>query len=140
VGWPVRRIRLLLFCFCVFLGLVIYAADIGVGQRYWGWLESLPMGDKIGHCGLMFTLSVLTNLTLRCRALRAGRPAVMLGTVVVLTLVLAEEFSQIWIPGRDFDFLDITADLVGIGCGDLLARTLYPAIEARQAHTPEYGI
>ncbi|MGC8643355.1 MAG: VanZ family protein [Isosphaeraceae bacterium] len=135
-----RQIRLLLLCFGVFLGLVVYAADIGVGQRYWGWLESLPMGDKIGHCSLMFTLSLLTNLALRCRALRPGRPVVMLGTLVVLTLVLAEEFSQIWIPGRDFDFLDIAADLVGIGCGDLAARFAYQTMEVRKAHNLDYDV
>ena len=134
------RIGLLLFCFCAFLGLVVYAADVGVGDRYWGWLKQLPMGDKIGHCSLMFTFSVLTNLTLRCRTIRAERPAVMLGTVVVLMLVLAEEFSRIWIPGRDFDFLDIAADLVGIGCGDLVARFAYRTLEVRKARASDYGV
>ena len=79
--------------FCVFLGLVIYAADVGVGDRYWGWLEHLPMGDKVGHCGLMFTLSLLANLSLRCRVVRTIPPTILLGTVLVTFVVLAEEFS-----------------------------------------------
>jgi polysaccharide biosynthesis protein VpsQ len=134
-----NRIRLALFLFCVFLGLVIYSADVGAGDRLWGWLKQIPMGDKIGHCSLMLTLSALTNLTLRCRTIRPGQSAMLLGTAIVVTLVLGEEFSQIWIPGRSFDMLDIAADLVGIGCGDLIARIAHQAIAARNARHSDLG-
>ena len=45
--------------------------------------------------------------------------------------VVAEEFSQIWIPGRNFELLDLSADLLGIACGDLVARRLQPGLAAR---------
>jgi polysaccharide biosynthesis protein VpsQ len=123
-----NRIRLLLLFFCSFLGLVIYAADIGVGSGYWGWLRHVPMGDKICHFGFMFTLSVLSNLALKCRAVSVRPHALLLGTVIVAIVVVGEEISQIWIPGRNFDLLDLTADFIGIACGELVARRLYPVL------------
>ena len=119
-----NKIQFLLLLFCAFLGLVIYTEDVGAGSRYWGWVSNVPLGDKFCHFTFMFTFSVLTNLALRCRAIRLGGQTVLLGTVIVTIVVAAEEFSQLWIPGRDFDLLDLTADLVGIACGALLARRL----------------
>ena len=121
-------IRLMLLLFSIFLGLVIYTADAGRGPQYWGWLEQVPLGDKIGHCSLMFTLCLLANLALGCRRVRAGRVAFLVGTAVVALLVAGEEFSQRWIPGRDFDLLDLAADAVGIACADLSARKLWPRL------------
>ena len=130
-----NKIQVLLLLFCVFLGLVIYTEDVGAGSRYWGWVNNVPMGDKFCHCTFMFTFSVLTNLTLKCRPIHLGGQTVLLGTVIVAIVVAAEEFSQLWIPGRDFDVLDLTADLVGIACGSLLARRLQG--KDRLSHKPQ---
>ena len=119
-----NKIQFLLLLFCLFLGLVIYTEDVGPGSRYWGWVSNVPMGDKFCHCAFMFTFSALTNLALKCRAIRLGGQTVLLGTVIVTIIVVAEEFSQLWIPGRDFDLLDLAADLVGIACGALVARRI----------------
>ena len=89
------------------------------------------MGDKIGHCSLMFTFCLLSNLALRCLSVRVGPVPFLIGTAVVAVLVTGEEFSQLWIPGRDFDLLDLSADAVGILCGDLMARKLQPRLRAK---------
>jgi hypothetical protein len=132
-----NRIRVVLIVYCIFLGVVIFTADLGAEERYWGWLKQIPMGDKIGHCTLIFGLCALANLAMKCQTVRLGQLPILLGTVIVLTLVLAEEFSQIWIPGRDFDVLDIAADLVGIGCGDQIARVVNLAATGMQASRPD---
>lgn len=129
-----NKIQLGLILFCVFLGLVIYTEDVGNGARYWGWVSKVPMGDKFCHCVLMFTFSVLANLALRCREIRLGGQTVLLGAVLVTIVVATEEFSQLWIPGRDFDLLDLAADLVGIACGAFLARKLH--VKDRLPHEP----
>ena len=121
-----NKTRLMLAGFCAFLGLVIYAADVGAGPRYWGWLAHVPLGDKMGHFSLMFTLSTLANLALDCRRVRWGGGALFLGTAIVTVLVVGEEFSQLWIPGRNFDLLDLSADLLGIACAEAIARRLQP--------------
>lgn len=133
-----NRIRLLFLLFCGFLGTVIYAADIGVGPRYWGWLRQVPMGDKVCHFGFMFTLSLLSNLVLRCRAVAVHRSTVLLGTIIVAIVVVGEEISQIWIPGRTFDLLDLTADFLGIACGELAARRLSPVISPPGNQSPDW--
>src|SRR4051794_33008519 len=109
-----NKVQCALMLFCAFLGLVIYTEDVGSGARYWGWVGKVPMGDKFCHFAFMFTFSTLTNLALRCRTIRLGSQTILLGTVIVTMVVAAEEFSQLWIPGRDFDLLDLAADLVGI--------------------------
>jgi hypothetical protein len=111
--------------FCVFLGSVVAAADAGLGPRLWGWVDRVPMGDKLCHGALMFTLCLLANLVLGCRELRPGRRALLVATVVVGCLVLAEEISQIWIPGRNFDLLDLSADAIGLLAADLAARAIH---------------
>jgi VanZ family protein len=49
----------------------------------------------------------------------------------VAIVVVGEETSQIWIPGRNFDLLDLTADFIGIAGGELAARRLYPVLLTR---------
>jgi hypothetical protein len=132
-----NRIRVVFILYGAFLTLVVYTADIGAEDWYWGWLKQIPMGDKFGHGGLMFMLSTLANLALRCQPLRPRRPTILMGSVIVTVVVLCEEFSQIWIPGRDFDLFDIAADLVGIGGGDVTARTLIHVTAGRGASPPE---
>jgi hypothetical protein len=123
-------IRLILVVFAAFLGLVIYTADVGAGPRYWGWLSRVPLGDKLCHFGLMLTLTALTNLSIRCRRIRLASRSLLLGTVIVTAFVVAEEISQLWIPGRNFDLLDLSADLAGIACGGLIASRLLPVLLA----------
>jgi hypothetical protein len=133
------KVRLALAGFAAFLVLVIYTADVGAGPRHWGWLSQVPLGDKFGHFGLMSTLTVLTNLSLRCRRMPPRNRTLLLGTVVVSAIVLAEEVSQIWIPGRDFELLDLSADALGISGGDLLARRLQDWLMGRSTDLLEAG-
>lgn len=119
-----NRFGVALIVFSVVLGSIVYAADIGVGLRYWGFLHRIPLGDKMGHLGLMFTFSLLANLAFSVRGVRGSRQ-LLLGTLIVTLLVVGEEISQCWIPGRSFDLLDLAADFMGIACGDLLSRILW---------------
>jgi hypothetical protein len=138
-SWTTCAIRLALLAFSAFLGVVIYAADLGAGPRYWGWLSRVPLGDKFCHLGFMSTLTALTNLALRCRRGRLSHHSLLLGTLIVAIVVVAEEFLQIWIPGRNFELLDLSADLLGIACGDLAARRLQPGLAARSTGALERG-
>jgi len=120
-----NRFRIVCVLFVLFLGSVVYAADMGIGQPYFDVIRSLPLGDKASHFALMGVFSVLANLALQRRTLRPGRVGVRLGTVAVSVAVVTEELSQIWIPGRTFDFWDLAADFLGIACGALAARLLW---------------
>ena len=111
-----QTVRWVLFAgFALFLLQVIRIANAGEGKRYWSFLTELPYGDKLGHFLLMGTLCLLLNVALGCRRVKlfAGW-RVLLGTVIVVILVTGEEFSQIFLPNRSFDLIDLLADMLGI--------------------------
>jgi hypothetical protein len=117
----INKIRVACFLFALFIGSVIYAADMGIGQRYFDIVRSFPLGDKISHFVLMGMMSALANLAARGRPVRFGSVSFGVGTLIVAIVVVAEEISQIWVPGRTFDLFDLVADFLGILCGAILA-------------------
>ncbi len=105
--------------FLAFIITVIYAADRHLAHGFFGWVQFFPLGDKAGHFVLMGTLAFLLN---RALAARAIPPGVQLGGVIVAVFVVAEEFSQRWLPWRTFDYADLIGDFMGIALADWLAR------------------
>ena len=75
-------------------------------------MSRFPLSDKLCHFVLFGTLAFIVHRAFGCDRLFSSR-AVLL-TCMVVVLVLAEEFTQIWLPNRNFDLGDITADLAGI--------------------------
>lgn len=115
-------LRVALVVFSLVLASIIYAADAGIAAPVFAYVRSFPLGDKIAHFILMGTLALLVNLVLSRGLLAGNRHPILIGTAIVAGLVLLEEISQIWIPGRTFSFSDLTADALGIACGALIAR------------------
>ena len=83
--------------FSAFLLTVIQAADRQLARGFFGWVQTIPLGDKLGHFVLMGTLAFLLNSALKGRRIR---PGVQLGGVIVAVFVVAEEISQRWLPWR----------------------------------------
>jgi hypothetical protein len=117
-----RRARLALFGWVVFLSALVWLADAGRGQRLFGLVRSVPGGDKAGHFILFGTLAFLVNLVMQAAVVRCGRLTVLKGSVIVMLFVTAEELSQLFFASRTFEFLDLGADLVGIWLFGQLAR------------------
>jgi hypothetical protein len=108
-----KRLGLAAAYFAV-VALIIWLADHRDTQFIFGWLQALPGGDKLGHFLILGGFAFVLNHSLRCRTVAlAGRP-VLLGSLIVFLLALAEETSQLFIPGRTFDLLDLAADALGI--------------------------
>ena len=105
--------------FLAFIAGVIFAADRHLARGFFGWVQSFPLGDKAGHFVLMGGLAFLLN---RALAAREIPPGVQLGGVIIAVFVVAEEFSQLWLPWRTFDCADLVADFLGIALADWLAR------------------
>lgn len=119
------RLAFILFT-SAFVSLVVLA-DRGQIGRIWEFIALVPFGDKLGHLGLVGTLTVLLNLQLKRR--KAG--PLMLGSLIVLTGMILEEGSQYFIPARSFDGYDALANLVGVLCGEGLVRMLPRRITRR---------
>ena len=62
----------------------------------------------------MGMLSLLVNLALNAKTFRFWKLNYLLGSLIVLTVVTAEEFSQIFVRGRTFDAGDLVFDYAGI--------------------------
>ena len=108
------RIRVITVIYVFILAGIIVLADLR-GTRYLlNFVGSLPLGDKIGHFCLMGIFSLLVNLTLNAKTFRFRELNYLLGSLIVLTMVTAEEFSQIFISGRTFDLKDLVFDYAGI--------------------------
>lgn len=110
--------------FVLFMITIVIIADRGEGGRWWGFLEHIPFGDKLGHLGLMGTLSLLCNVAFPPRRFSGFRRFLTTTTLVLLVLVTLEEVAQAFLPHRSCDALDWLADLAGLAIGQWLAAVL----------------
>jgi len=58
--------------------------------------------------------SLLVNLTLNAKTFRFWKLNYLLGSLIVMAIVTAEELSQFFIHGRTFDLSDLVFDYAGI--------------------------
>jgi VanZ family protein len=108
--------------FAILFGVIILLANQGRG--FWGFLEEIPFGDKLGHIGLVGTLALLLNLTLRNRRLPAPLGMIQMGSGLVAVVMTIEEFSQLFLPTRSPDLLDWLANLTGAALAQFAATRL----------------
>jgi VanZ family protein len=108
------RIKIITVIYIFILAGIIVLADVGQTQHLFTFIRSFPFGDKIGHFCLMGIFSLLVNLALNAKTFRFWKLNFLLGSLIVLSLVTAEEFSQIFIRGRNFDSVDLIFDYAGI--------------------------
>lgn len=108
----------------MFFVSIIVIANRGEGANWWPFIGRLPMGDKIGHLGLVGALSLLFNFAFRFRRPVWLAQAVTPVSLVLLVLLTAEELSQAFIPSRTCDPFDWLANLLGVACGQWLATRL----------------
>jgi len=115
------RIKIIAFVYIFILAGIIVLAD-SHGTSYFAFVGLLPFGDKIGHFCLMGMFSLVVNLGLNARTISLWKLRYLLGSLIVLTVVTIEEFSQIFIRGRGFDLGDLLADAAGIFIFGEIAR------------------
>jgi polysaccharide biosynthesis protein VpsQ len=101
--------------FLLFITGIIVGNNLGRLRGIIGWVDMLPFGDKLGHFLLIGTLAFLLNYALNGRMVKIGRQKILLGCSIVAVAITIEELSQIWIPSRTFDLVDLTANYLGIG-------------------------
>jgi polysaccharide biosynthesis protein VpsQ len=100
--------------FLLFVASIIVGSDLGRLRSITQWVGSFPFGDKCGHLVLIGTLTFLLNYALNGRMVKIGRLKVLLGCSIVAVAMTIEEISQIWMPLRTFDLIDLSANYLGI--------------------------
>jgi polysaccharide biosynthesis protein VpsQ len=103
--------------FLIFFGFIvgtIVANDFGRLRTIINLVNSLPFGDKWGHTIFIGTLAYLLSYALVDKPCKFGSYKLSLGCLIVAIAITLEEFSQIWIPSRTFDWGDLAANYCGI--------------------------
>ncbi|MDI3324415.1 VanZ family protein [Pontibacterium granulatum] len=131
--------------FVSFVLWVIFEANTGKETAIFQWVRTLPYGDKVGHFAVFGLMVLMLNLCFRFQTLGRGWCQVYLGTAIVTSFAVTEEFSQYFIPSRTFDLYDLAADAVGVmlftGLSWLSAGYLRKLERAAQkAHPTKYPI
>lgn len=108
------KIKIITVIYILILVGIIYLADSRGTQYLLNFVGNIPYGDKIGHFGLMGTFALLVNLVLKARTVGIGKVRYLLGSLIVMTIVTLEEFSQRFVSGRTFDLSDLVFDFAGI--------------------------
>jgi hypothetical protein len=104
---------------------VVLAANFGIARPAFRALGRLPYGDKFCHVILVGILSFLVNRALLCRRFSVARVRLLVGSSILALLVVTEEFTQMAIPSRSFDVLDLAANLIGVILFGYLATWWY---------------
>jgi len=118
------RIKILAGIYVSILAAIVILANGRETSNLFTFVRILPFGDKIGHFVLMGFFSFLINLALNARAVKIGRLNFLLGSAIVLLVVTIEEFSQIFLQTRSFDWIDLLFDFAGILAFGELSRFL----------------
>ena len=118
------RMKILTVIYIFILAVIVFLADQRTTQYLFMPLRNLPYGDKIGHFLLMGFFSFLLNLALSAKTVNVWKVNYLLGSIMVLTVVTIEEFSQIFIRGRTFDWSDLIFDYLGIFIFGEIARLI----------------
>lgn len=104
--------RVVLVVYVALLLGIVGLADLGALGPVIAWVHDVPLMDKVGHAVFALLLGAIVEGTTRSR----GR-----ALLLVAPVVLAEELSQRWVPGRTFDLFDLAADAAGLAVGTWLA-------------------
>ncbi len=119
------KIKMITAIYVFIIAGIIALADLK-GTEYLARLGTgIPYFDKAGHFLLMGGFSFFVNLALKAREISFFSISILLGTLIVLLVVTIEEFSQIFVRGRAFDWGDLLANFVGIVFFGALAKFLY---------------
>ena len=116
------KIKILAGIYFLVFGAIVFLVDSPATQPLFRFVYKVPFGDKIGHFCLMGVFSFLFNWALEARSFKIWKINFLLGSLIVLAIVAAEEFSQIWVRGRTFDRGDLWFDFAGILLFGELAR------------------
>lgn len=108
-------------CLFGFILWVIYLANTGSHNPLLALVQQMPYGDKIGHLCLFGSLNFVAILGLRFHRIRYRKLRIYTATAALAVFVLAEEITQLANPLRTFDWLDLSADALGMTLANLAA-------------------
>lgn len=116
------KIKIITVIYIFVIAGIVVIANVKSTQYLLKFSGGIPYFDKIAHFLLMGGFSFFVNLVLKAKDISIGKLGYLLGSLIVFAIVTVEEFSQIFIAGRAFDWGDLVADYSGIILFGELAR------------------
>jgi VanZ family protein len=83
-------------------------------------VRAIPYGDKLGHFLFMGMLATSVNILCAFKSIWIWNRSYLVGTLCVIAFFLIEETSQLIIPGRTFDLIDICCNFGGVAANHLV--------------------
>ena len=93
---------------------VLLNAVTGIGAAISDLVQENALVDKVAHCFFFGAISFLIHRGLRLQLTCSTWIVVAVSLAVSGTLGLLDEYSQLWITGRNFDYSDLVANFVGL--------------------------
>ena len=106
--------KLAALAFFIFLLAVAYWADSGTMPAALKYVSAFPNGDRLGHFVLYGILAYRVSAAFPSRWVRIRGWRLPLGAILAASLATLEEISQIFIPARTPDLVDLAAGYLGI--------------------------
>ena len=107
-------LRIIAVLFVSFVAFLLVSVNLGWNWFFIAWVKLVPFEDKLIHFLLMGLLSFFVNLLLDARQTSLANFRVLSGSLIVLLITTAEEFSQLLLPHRNFEILDLICNFCGI--------------------------
>jgi hypothetical protein len=129
--------------FSLFILSIIYLANTGGNVAAMTAVRSVMHGDKIAHFFLFGTLGFVLNLAFFCKTWRWFGIPIYRGTALVLLFAIIEESSQYFITRRNFDLMDMLADVLGLLFFAIFTRCVYPRLTRtypREKNSPKMKV
>ena len=111
---PSRLPTFLAISWLLLVSVIVLLADRGLLYPVYQYIRLHPGSDKLGHFFLIGISAGLLHLALPHRKLSFLPFSPPLAPLLIALLATLEESSQIFLPTRSFDLLDLTADYAGI--------------------------
>lgn len=83
-------------------------------------IAEIPYADKCIHFTLLTLLTFLLNASLGKKRVNLKGMKLLIGSLLVASVITLEEFSQAFIPSRNFELMDMVCNYAGIYAGGLL--------------------
>ncbi|MBI1226801.1 MAG: hypothetical protein GC192_16315 [Bacteroidetes bacterium] len=108
--------------FLFVISIVGLQTHLGLEIKY--LIASVPFGDKAIHFCLMVMLSFFLFHAVPHRRLNILGHGLLISSLLLAVGITLEEFSQIFIPSRNFEIMDMVCNYAGIYLGTHLAKLL----------------
>lgn len=92
---------------------MICVANSGNGHFLLSILHKVPHGDKWMHLLLIGSIAAFLNLSLNFKMWTVRGNSILAGTLIVASIITVEEFSQGFLPTRNFEILDLVCNYLG---------------------------